>query len=187
MKKYYTVYAGVNGAGKTTMYNARQELSEINRVNPDEVLREFGGDWRKENDQYKAGKIALTRMNAFLDNGDSFSQETTLSTKFVINQANKAKELGYLTEMHYVSLNSADIAIERIRNRVSKGGHGIPEDLVRRRYERSLQNLKSAIKAFDIVFVYDNSENFRNIATFYRGEMIDCVDNPPEWFKKALN
>lgn len=50
MTKYYTVYAGVNGAGKSTLYRMQDEINDEKRVNSDEILRSFGGDWRNEHD-----------------------------------------------------------------------------------------------------------------------------------------
>lgn len=186
MTRYYTVYAGINGAGKTTMYNSRKNTQDVYRINSDEILREFGGNWRNETDQYKAGKIAVYRIKEYFEKRVSFNQETTLATKYVLNEANKAKSLGYITELHYISVDSADIAIERIRNRVQHGGHGIPDDLVRRRYERSLTNLRSAINTFNVVHVYDNTRSFGQVATFYNGELICCIDDCPKWFDVAL-
>lgn len=182
MNRYYTVYAGINGAGKSTMYNSSRSSKDIYRVNSDEIIREFGGDWRNETDQYKAGKIAISRITEYFEKGVSFNQETTLATKYVINEANMAKSLGYITELHYISVNSADIAIERIKNRVQHGGHGIPDDLVRRRYVRSLKNLQSAINTFNIVFIYDNSTFFRHFATYYNGELIHRDNGCPRWY-----
>lgn len=185
--KYLTVYAGVNGAGKTTMYRMNKTKSEEGRINSDEILREFGGDWKKDSDQFRAGKIALQRKEEYLQKGISYSQETTLATRYIIKDAIKARELGYITEMHYVSVESADIAIERVKNRVKDGGHGIPDDLVRRRYEKSLNNLKLAIESFNTVYIYDNTELFKHCATYLNGELIHSILDLPKWFKDVLN
>lgn len=184
--KYLSVYAGVNGAGKTTMYRLNNTNKAEGRINSDEILREFGGDWKNESDQFRAGKIALQRKNEYMDNGVSYSQETTLSTRYIIKDALKARDLGYITEMHYVSVESADIAIERVKNRVKDGGHGIPDNLVRKRYDKSLKNLKSAIDSFNTVFVYDNTEYFKHCATFYNGEMIHSDIVLPKWLESIL-
>lgn len=187
MNKYYSVFAGVNGAGKSTLYHSKNSYIGFGRVNADEILREFGGDWKDQRDQFKSGKIALARIKEYFEKGISFTQETTLASKNVIRNARKARELGYITEMQYVGLDSADLAIKRISKRVSDGGHGIPDDIVRQRYEISLKNLKEAIEVFNTVYVYDNTNEYTLIAIFYNGMMIGSVDDFPEWFRKALN
>lgn len=185
--EYYTVFAGVNGAGKSTLYRTYNDMHSDARVNCDEILREFDGDWKSDADQYKSGKIALERIGDYFNRGISFSQETTLSSRVAIKYAMYAKELGYCTELHFVYVESVDIAIERIRKRVRDGGHGIPDETVARRYIKSLKNLPEAIKVFNNVFVYDNTYFAKEIAVFHNGEMLLAVDDIPNWFKEVLD
>ena len=78
----YTIIAGINGAGKTSLYNVLLGQSGSDalgvRVNADEILKEAGGDWRDTMAQLSAGREALTRINTCIDTGVSFHQETTL-------------------------------------------------------------------------------------------------------------
>ncbi|CCZ60282.1 hypothetical protein [Hungatella hathewayi] len=76
MKKYI-LYAGVNGAGKSTLYRTTHYQDTMPRINTDEILREFG-DWRNTADLMKAGRIAIERLNSYLQEGITFNQETTL-------------------------------------------------------------------------------------------------------------
>ena len=132
MKKYILI-AGVNGAGKSTLYQLNQSLKDIPRVNTDEILREFG-DWKKAEDIFKAGRIAGSKIKQYFDEGITFNQETTLCGKSIIGNIKKAKELGYYIEMHYVGIDSVDIAKARINHRVEQGGHGIPEKDIEKKY-----------------------------------------------------
>ena len=183
----YTVFAGVNGAGKSTIYRTLDYFKDECRVNCDEILREFGGDWKSAEDQFKSGKIALQRIDEYFEAGISFNQETTLASKNAIRNAVKARDLGYYTELHYVYVDSDDIAIKRIENRVKDGGHGIPDSVVRQRYIKSLQNLARAIEVFDAVFIYDNTFKFESVATFYRGSCV-CKNNEiPEGLKRIIS
>jgi len=77
--------------------------------------------------------------------GFTFNQETTLCGNVILNSIKKAKELGYVVEMHYVGLDSVELAKERIRKRVETGGHDIPEIDVERRYEKSFENLTKVL------------------------------------------
>jgi predicted ABC-type ATPase len=88
--------------------------------------------------------------------------------------------------MHYVGLENAEISIERVAKRVKIGGHGIPEEDLRRRYGVSLPNLKRAVNICDRVYVYDNSVIFKPIATFQNGNLITRNDLGIEWFKKIF-
>ena len=124
--KKYILIAGVNGAGKSTLYQLLQSLHDIPRVNTDEILREFG-DWRNMTDVMNAGKMAVKKIARYFDEGITFNQETTLCGKSILSNIAKAKKRGYFIELHYIGVENADIAKERVAKRVKQGGHGITE------------------------------------------------------------
>lgn len=173
MKKVYTLIAGVNGAGKSTFYNLGTILpQDQKRINSDEILRENKGDWKNTRDQSIAMKEAVKRIRTYLQEGISFNQETTLTGSSIINNIKKAKNLGFTVKMYYVGLESADLAVKRVAHRVRAGGHGIEEKDIRKRYESTLQNLRTAIQLCDEVYVYDNTIYFRQAAIFKDGVRI---------------
>ena len=137
MKKYVLV-AGTNGAGKSTLYETQDSLKDIPRVNTDGIVRSFG-DWRNVSDVVKAGKKSSQMMNDYFKDGISLSQETTLCGYSIIKNIETAKVLGYIIELHYVGVESAEIAKERVAYRVAHGGHGIPEVDIERRYSESFR------------------------------------------------
>ena len=98
----------------------------------------------------------------------------------------KAKELGYLVEMHYVGVDSAEIAKKRISHRVAMGGHGIPDADVERRYGESLKNLYKLIPLCDLVDLYDNTQIFRRFAIIRKGEIVRLSANVPSWFDVSV-
>ncbi len=101
-----------------------------------------------------------------------------------MNNIRKAKALGYTVEMHYVGLSDVQLAKQRIAERVEKGGHGIPDNVVEKRYGMSLDNLKEAIPLCDKVTVYDNSIEFVAVATFKNGNLVWVDDSlEADWFK----
>ncbi len=179
MKKYI-IYAGVNGAGKSTFYNMKRQY-DFPRVNTDEIVKEFG-DWKNIADVMKAGKIAVQRINEYLSCNISFNQETTLCGRSIFKNISRAKQQGYMVEMFYVGLDSPSIAKERIANRVAKGGHGIPDTDVERRYAESLQNLKRAIEICDLISIYDNTDVMRRIAIYKKGQLCVKSKSIPKWF-----
>jgi len=88
------------------------------------------GSWQDNNLQIKAGREAVKMIGYYIKNDISFHQETTLSGKSIIMNINKAKEKGFFVVMNYIGLESAEIAKVRVKFRVSKGGHGIPDEFI---------------------------------------------------------
>ena len=183
MKKY-TIVAGVNGAGKTTLYHLDPDLKCDNRVNADEILVEAGGDWKNAIDVMNAGKVAVVRLKQYIEDGISFNQETTLCGNSILNNIAKAKEKGYLIEMHYIGLSSAQLAKERVAKRVAEGGHGVSDADIERRYEQSFVNLTKIIPMCNLVALYDNTEEFRRFAIYKDGVIVRKSHKIPEWFEK---
>lgn len=181
MKKY-VIYAGVNGAGKSTFYNMKSQYN-LPRVNTDEIVKELG-DWKNVTDVMRAGKIAVKRIDEYFSQGISFNQETTLCGHSIFRNMQRAKQEGYVIELFYVGLDSAEIAKERIAKRVERGGHGIPDEDVERRYVESLKNLRRAIELCDLVSMNDNTETMRRFAIYRNGQLCLLSRNVPEWFRR---
>lgn len=97
MSKNLYLFAGVNGVGKSTMYNSQieEEIKQSIRINTDEIVRTFG-DWKNNADQIKAAKIAIQLRNHCFEEGKSFNEETTLTGKTILKTIDRAKELGYI-------------------------------------------------------------------------------------------
>ena len=187
MKKVLYIFAGVNGAGKSTLYNSENLDNEIKystRINTDEIVRKIG-DWKNNSDQIKAAKIAINLRNDCLKYGKSFNEETTLTGKTILKTIDKAKELGYELQLFYIGVNNPEIAKERIRNRVEKGGHNIADEIVEKRYYESLKNLKQVITKFDEVYLYDNSIKYKHIFSFINNKIL-YKDKNVNWSKDAI-
>lgn len=167
-KPVYIMVAGVNGAGKSTLYRAFPELfSGTKRLNADEILKKEKLDWKKDSDNMKAMRILVDDMKEYFREGISFHHETTLSgsEKGHVNRVMAAKEIGYEVKLYYVGLDSAELAIQRVQQRVEKGGHGVSEPVIKKRYDKSLLNLKGLVNIVDEVRIFDNSKEFKEIYT----------------------
>ncbi|MBD5316559.1 MAG: AAA family ATPase [Bacteroides sp.] len=186
------IFAGSNGAGKSTYYstvinneNERQinkSLVNSYRINADEILRSNGGNWHKDSDNLKALVEEVRLINKYIDQKKSFNFETTLaaSTKTYKKYIKEAKENGFKTVLIYVGLKSPNLAITRVKNRVNKGGHGIKDDLIIRRYRKSLIHLNELIFLFDEVRLFDNTDQF--IEIYHRNNKnIILLRNGYEW------
>ena len=188
MKKIYYLFAGVNGAGKSTLYNSEKLDNDIKnsiRINTDEIVKKIG-IWKNNSDQIRAAKIAINLRNECFQYDKSFNEETTLTGKTILKTINKAKELGYELQLFYVGVNNPEIAKERIKIRVEKGGHNIENDVVEKRYYESLTNLKEIISKFDKVYLYDNSKKYKNIFSFSNNKILFKSNESISWAKEVI-
>lgn len=98
----------------------------------------------------------------------------------------RAKTLGYRIELHYIGLNSAEIAKQRVKKRVVQGGHGVSDADIERRYVETLKNLKLVLPQCDLAAIYDNTESFRRFAIYKDGECVRLSKQIPEWYLEFL-
>lgn len=174
MAPVYIIVAGVNGSGKSTLYTSNPDLFQgTRRLNADEWLRAKGYDWRQESHNAIAMKALVSDLRAALATGESIHQETTLSGtgKPFVNLVKRAQANGYEVTLLYVYLDNPECAIERVASRVSKGGHGVDEETIRKRYETSLTNFRQLEALVNQVKVYDNTTFFR-LVYHRRGDQI---------------
>jgi predicted ABC-type ATPase len=112
----------------------------------------------------------------------SLAVETTLSSRASLALIDKARARGYEIHLIFVALDGPERCIARIRTRVLRGGHFIPDADVRGRYRRSVANLPEALRAADISKVYDNSgDEHRLVLTARRGVVIGRSRELPRW------
>ena len=174
MKQLYII-AGPNGAGKTTAsYTILPEIFEVKEfVNADEIAKGLS-PFNPENVGVKAGRLMLQRIHELIENEESFAFETTLSTRSYVNLVKKAQSNGYDVTLLFLSLDSQELAIKRVETRVIEGGHNIPVDVIKRRYEKGLSNLFNLyIPVVNKWMLVDNSgERFNFIAEGMQEELI---------------
>jgi predicted ABC-type ATPase len=96
-------------------------------------------------------------LESSIDVHKAVGVETVLSTEKYRSLVRKAKERSFQVWLFYVILNSPDLNVERVRIRVLNGGHAVPEDKIRARYVRSLQQFPWFLEAADRAWIYDNS------------------------------
>ena len=160
MSKNLYIISGCNGAGKTTAsYTVLPEILNCKEfVNADEIARGLS-PFNPESVAIEAGRLMVQRIDFLLEKDTSFSIETTLSTKSYINLVRRAQEKGFSVRILFFWLNSPELAIRRVAERVAKGGHNIPEPIIRRRYTAGLKNLFNLfMDQVDYWDIYDNSD-----------------------------
>ncbi|MDR0970135.1 MAG: zeta toxin family protein [Lentimicrobiaceae bacterium] len=159
-QKNIYIIAGCNGAGKTTVsYTILPEIIQCKEfVNADEIAKGLS-PFQPEKVAIEAGRIMLNRIDELLYNGENFAFETTLSTKSHKNRITKAKRKGYTITLLFFWLKDIELAKERVKIRVSEGGHGIDETVIERRYLKGIKNLFGIyLPIVDGVMIFDNSE-----------------------------
>lgn len=163
MEKNLYIISGCNGAGKTTAsYTVLPEILDCREfVNADEIARGLS-PFNPEGMAIEAGRLMLKRIEQLLSRNESFSIETTLATKSYLNLVRRAQFQGYRVSILFFWLNSPELAIQRVAERVQHGGHNIPEDIIRRRYVAGIDNLfRLFMPEVDFWEIYDNSDNPR--------------------------
>ena len=153
------IIAGPNGAGKTTAsFNLLPDVLHCpNFVNADEIARGLS-PFAPELVAFQAGRIMLQRIDELLLQKVDFAIETTLATRSYVNLVHHAQTLGYKVHLIFFFLENEEQAIKRVAQRVSNGGHNIPEDDIRRRFKRGIYNLVHLyLPICDSVLVYNNA------------------------------
>ncbi len=153
--KQYTIVGGVNGVGKSSLSGVlRHQLPDMGVIiDPDSIAAQ------EHCDRLTAGKLAISKVNDCLKKGINFSQETTLSGRRTLRTIQQAREKDYHIRLYYVGVSSAEESLLRIENRVRKGGHDIPVQDVRRRYEKRFADLAAVVPYCDEVHFYDSVAN----------------------------
>ena len=195
------VLAGVNGAGKSSVGGAAFREQGVDYYNPDEAARRMM-DAHRGLDQTEANARAWQTGRALLERAIErrldFAFETTLGASTIPKLLAHAASQGIAVRVWYVGLASPALHISRVRARVARGGHPIPDAMIRRRFEHSRLNLIQLLPALASLRVYDNSAPGdpaagktpapRLVLHMERGRILNPRDLPaaPEWAKPIV-
>ena len=155
------VIAGPNGAGKTTF--AREYLPREgecpNFINADLIAAGLS-PFDPDRAAVQAGRLMIEEIRRRVAARESFAFETTLSGRSYVRLIPEWQITGYRVELTFLWLPTVDLAIERVRIRVSQGGHGIPEEVIRRRYKQGWENFQRVYRGLVNGWtLYDNSDD----------------------------
>lgn len=178
--KIYTIIGGVNGCGKSSLTGVlkadRSDLGQI--IDVDKIAMS------DKCTPIEAGKTAIRKIDTYLNKGISFTQETTLSGTRIEKTIQIAKSQGYIIRLYYIGLNTAEECSRRIKNRVEKGGHSIPDADVSRRFSKRFCSLIKILPYCDEVTLLDNENGFVEVAEYKNGELIPIGDYRPQWLQE---
>jgi predicted ABC-type ATPase len=159
MKKKCYIIAGPNGAGKTTLaYEFLPIEAEcLNFINADLIAQGLS-PFQPDRMAIEAGRLMIHRMDECVREYDSFAFETTFSGRGYVRKIKHWKTQGYEIVIYYLKLPSVEFAIERVKFRVAQGGHDVPEDIIRRRFDKSWKNFQDVYRHLaDSWTVFDTS------------------------------
>jgi len=171
------IIAGPNGAGKTTF--AREFLPNYadckNFVNAD-LIAEGMAPFSPETAALRAGRMMLAEIESFAKTRVSFAFETTLSGRSYVPLLRKLKAQGYEIHLFFLWLKSVDLALSRVRERVSRGGHDVPELVIRRRFDRSMRNFFLYYRNLvDVWALFDNSGKVPQVIALERDKRVRII------------
>jgi len=180
--KTYTIIAGVNGAGKSSLTGVlRTEITNLGKIiDVDKIIAQCNGN------MVEGGKKSVALIDDCLDKEICFTQETTLSGHRVLNTVKKAIDKGYYIRLYYVGLNTVEESLLRIENRVKKGGHNIPDEDVIRRFGKRFEDLAMILPYCDEATFYDNENGFVAVAEYKNGQIMQIGSVQPSWLKELM-
>ena len=174
------VIAGPNGAGKTTF--AREFLPRYADckyfVNAD-LIAQGVSPFSPEAAAFRAGRLMLDEIRRLAKQRVDFGFETTLSGRVHGHLISTLKRQGYHVRLYFLWVPSVTLSLQRIKDRVAKGGHDVAESVVRRRFARSMSNFFMHYRTLaDVWFFFDNSRSEPRVIATQKGDAIDISDLP---------
>ena len=184
-KPLLVVFAGPNGSGKSTITEQYfQNIAELPYINADVIAKEKGIS------SLDAAIEAAKQRTEAIQNKRSFIMETVLSTREKIDFMIKAKAQGYHVRLMYITTQSSSINVDRVQNRVSKGGHAVPVDKTVSRYEKSMNLVAEAANIADSAFIFNNSFEYPVIIAeknLEKGWSVYPQKPPSLWTEQKIN
>ena len=178
MPRLYII-SGCNGAGKTTAsYSLLPEMLDCKEfVNSDEFAKSLS-PFDPSQASIQASRYMLLKVRYLLKRNEDFAVETTLATRTLLKIVKAAQDAGYTVTLLYFWLNSPELAIARVKARVAAGGHNIPEETIRRRYNVGIDYFfHYYAPVCERWILADNSQiPFRVIAQGTKDEVISIND-----------
>ncbi len=178
--------AGPNGAGKSTFYDTvLAERVAAPFINADIIQRD---ELRNPSPEasYQAAKIAEEKRREYIAAGQSFVMETVFSHPSKLELLNDARDAGFRIIVFHLTLASADLAIARVAARIEEGGHPVPAEKVRQRFDRNGPLIREAALLADRAMVFDASALNKRpgvLLEMAHGQVVRRAEKVPDWFE----
>ena len=188
MSRQVWFLVGGNGAGKSTFYELLLKPRGIAFLNADLVAKTERPD-APEAFSYEAARITMARLEDWINRGRSFCYETVFSHPSKLELLKQCKALGYECIVVYIHIDSDDLNVLRVQERKARGGHGVPEDKIRSRIPRTLDQVRKAGEIADELRLLNNSsrENpFIRVADKKKSKVSLFQEPLPVWAQTVL-
>jgi predicted ABC-type ATPase len=172
------IIAGPNGVGKTTF--ARKFLPKYadcqNFINAD-LIAQGMSPFSPEAAAVRAGRLVLSEIKFFGQRRVAFAFETTLSGRSHLRLIQRLKTQGYRAHFFFLGVDGIDVTLSRVRERVLKGGHDVPEPVIRRRFSRSMRNFFAEYRALaDSWYLFDNTGTMPAVIAFEKERKLRIMN-----------
>lgn len=178
------ILAGPNGSGKSTLYETRIAPSFCAPfINADIIQRDELNDTDMKA-AYKSAQIATERRDDLIRQHKSFVTESVFSHPSKLDLIADAKKEGYRVMVFHICLEHPDLSVARVDERVKEGGHPVPEDKIRQRYDRNGPLIRKAALLSDLAHIYDNSKLNQppeRVMSFKEGRLSFVSAHLPTW------
>lgn len=181
------IFAGPNGSGKSTITNILRDAADFptNYINPDEIALTLTEN-NPNRKAYQAATIAEEQRQNYIEQRESFAFETVMSHPSKLELMKQARISGYQVELVFVATDDPEINVTRVIQRVVEGGHDVPADKIRERYNRTIELLPAAVEIADRINIYDNSTAPQQVVTIENGQVTYQSEEIPNWVANTL-
>lgn len=184
------ILAGPNGAGKTTFYFTAINQGFIDKklsfINTDLIAKNELGGYTEEN-FITAEVIVRKRIAEHIFKNEDFLIESNLARQSDYDWLKLVRSKGYDIALYFLCTSDVEINIGRVKKRIKEGGHNVPENIVKDRYNMSLLYLRKEIFSFVEVYLIENStETAEQMAIVKNGILISKKEDCPKWVNSIL-
>lgn len=192
----FLLIAGPNGAGKSTFREKRLEPLDFPCIDPDRIGRElFARDPKTKEEALKATIEATKRIHRSFRECRSVALETVFSDSqgHKLALIDEARNKGFKTVLIFIGVDSPEICIARVMDRVQHGGHDVPDHVIENRFPKCFENLKATLGVVDLVVLVDNSGSYGEgessigvrhyeFGLVHNGKIVKISNPVPHWY-----
>lgn len=191
----FILIAGPNGASKSTYSEKDLIPLGLTCIDPDQIAREiFGRPAQTRKEGVRATIEATDRVREYFRDTSSVALESVFSDRHghKLELLEEARRYGFRTVLIFIGVDSPEICILRVMDRVEQGGHDVPNEMIRTRFPRCFKNLKKALAKVDLALLLDNSGSYESqepdsarhnqFCIVKSGRIVEIKDPVPSWF-----